>query len=60
MTSKTCTGILITLIVGLVVGCSTGSVTKEQGDALFKKAQAGSASAQDPHPLRLPPCQLFQ
>ena len=40
MTSKTCTGILITLIVGLVAGCSTGSVTKEEGDALSKQAQA--------------------
>ena len=39
MTSKTCTGILITLIVGLIAGCSTGSVPQAEGDALLKRAQ---------------------
>jgi lipid-binding SYLF domain-containing protein len=32
--------VVIGLIVGLAVGCSTGSITKEEGDALFKQAQA--------------------
>src|SRR5262245_57261721 len=40
MTSRTCTGILLTLIVGLVAGCSTGSVPQSEGDALMKRAQA--------------------
>jgi lipid-binding SYLF domain-containing protein len=40
MTSKTCTGILIALILGLVAGCSTGSVPPAEGDALVKRAQA--------------------
>ena len=39
MTSKMCTGILITLILGLVAGCSTGSVPQAEGDALVKRAQ---------------------
>ena len=40
MTSRMCTGILIALIVGLVAGCSTGSVPQAEGDALMKRAQA--------------------
>ena len=32
--------IVIALVVGLVIGCSTGSVTKEEGDALMKRSQA--------------------
>jgi len=28
------------LNMGLMVGCSTGSVTKDEGDALLKRAQA--------------------
>ena len=40
MTSRTCTGILIASIVGLVAGCSTGSVPQAEGDALMKRAQA--------------------
>src|SRR4029450_5407974 len=40
MTSKKRTIVVMTLIMGLMTGCSTGSVTKEEGDALFKKAQA--------------------
>jgi lipid-binding SYLF domain-containing protein len=32
--------VVIGLIVALAVGCSTGSITKEEGDALFKQAQA--------------------
>jgi len=40
MTSRTCTGILIALIVGLVASCSTGSVPQTEGDALMKRAQA--------------------
>ena len=32
--------IVIALVVGLVSGCSTGSVTKEEGDALVKRSQA--------------------
>jgi hypothetical protein len=28
------------LIIGLMAGCSTGSVTKDEGDALMKSAQA--------------------
>jgi lipid-binding SYLF domain-containing protein len=40
MRSKICTGILIALILGLVAGCSTGSVPQAEGDALMKSAQA--------------------
>ena len=32
--------VVMTLVVGLVIGCSTGSVTKEEGDALVKQSQA--------------------
>ena len=32
--------IVIALVVGLVIGCSTGSVTKEEGDALMNRSQA--------------------
>jgi lipid-binding SYLF domain-containing protein len=32
--------IVMVLIVGLMAGCSTGSVNKEEGDALMKSAQA--------------------
>ena len=31
---------MMALVMGLVAGCSTGSVTKAEGDALFKQAQA--------------------
>src|SRR5499427_5110305 len=40
MTSRMCAGMLIALIVGLVAGCSTGSVPQAEGDALMKSAQA--------------------
>src|SRR5215475_5841967 len=40
MSSKTCTGMLMTLILGLLAGCSTGSVPQAESDALMKKAQA--------------------
>src|SRR5437870_6964251 len=40
MASKKRAIVVMALAVGLVAGCSTGSVTKEEGDALFKKAQA--------------------
>jgi lipid-binding SYLF domain-containing protein len=32
--------VVISLIAGLVTGCSTGSVSKEDGDALMKRSQA--------------------
>ena len=32
--------VVIALVAGLVTGCSTGSVSKEEGDALMKRAQA--------------------
>jgi lipid-binding SYLF domain-containing protein len=32
--------IVMVLIVGLLTGCSTGSVSKDEGDALMKSAQA--------------------
>jgi lipid-binding SYLF domain-containing protein len=32
--------VVMALVVGLVIGCSTGSVPKEEGDALVKRAQA--------------------
>jgi hypothetical protein len=40
MKSKTPSVVVMLLAMGLMVGCSTGSVTKEEGDALSKKAQA--------------------
>src|SRR5437867_9573651 len=40
MASKKRVIVVMALAMGLVAGCSTGSVTKEEGDALFKKAQA--------------------
>ena len=39
MTSKKRTIVVMALIIGLMAGCSTGSVSKEEGDALFKQAQ---------------------
>jgi lipid-binding SYLF domain-containing protein len=38
MQSKTC-AIVMVLIMGLMAGCSTGSVTKDEGDALLKRSQ---------------------
>src|SRR5262245_59478330 len=32
--------VVIALVAGLVIGCSTGSVSKEEGDALMKRSQA--------------------
>ena len=32
--------VVLALVMGLVAGCSTGSVDKAEGDALVKKAQA--------------------
>src|SRR6266542_397828 len=40
MTSKKRTIVVMAVIMDLMAGCSTGSVTKGAGDALFKKAQA--------------------
>lgn len=40
MQSKTRAIVATVLIIGLVAGCSTGSVTKDEGDALLKSAQA--------------------
>ena len=40
MTSKKRTIVVMALIIGLMAGCSTGSVSKEEGDALFNNAQA--------------------
>ena len=40
MTSKKRAIVVMALAVGLMAGCSTGSVTKDEGDALFKMAQA--------------------
>jgi lipid-binding SYLF domain-containing protein len=40
MKSKTRFAVSIVFIAGLMVSCSTGSVTKEEGDALSKQAQA--------------------
>ena len=39
MQSKT-RAIVMVVIMGLMAGCSTGSVTKEEGDTLMKSAQA--------------------
>ena len=40
MMSKTRVIVVMALTIGLMGGCSTGSVTKEEGDTLFKSAQA--------------------
>jgi lipid-binding SYLF domain-containing protein len=40
MTSKKHAMVVTALIVGLLAGCGTGSVSKEQRDTLFKQAQA--------------------
>ena len=40
MLSKTRAIVVMTLAIGLMGGCSTGSITKEEGDTLFKQAQA--------------------
>jgi lipid-binding SYLF domain-containing protein len=40
MISKKRAIVVMALAVGLMAGCSTGSVTKEEGDALSKQAQA--------------------
>jgi hypothetical protein len=39
MQSKT-RAIVMVVIMGLMVGCTTGSVTKDEGDALLKSSQA--------------------
>ena len=40
MTSKQRALVVMALVMGLTAGCSTGSVTKEERDTLFKQAQA--------------------
>src|SRR5262247_1045942 len=40
MQSKTRAIVVMILIMGFIAGCSTGSVTKDEGDALMKSAQA--------------------
>ena len=40
MQSKTRAIVVMVLIMGLMAGCSTGSVTKEEGDVLLKRSQA--------------------
>ena len=40
MTSKKRGLVVMALVMGLTAGCSTGSVTKEEGDTLSKQAQA--------------------
>jgi hypothetical protein len=40
MQLKTRAIVMIVLTMGLMAGCSTGSVTKEGGDALLKSSQA--------------------
>jgi lipid-binding SYLF domain-containing protein len=40
MTSKKHAIVVMALVAGLVTGCSTGSIPKEDGDALTKRAQA--------------------
>jgi lipid-binding SYLF domain-containing protein len=40
MTSKKRAMVVMVLVMGLMAGCSTGSVTKDEGDALLKRAQA--------------------
>jgi lipid-binding SYLF domain-containing protein len=39
MQSKTRAIVVMVLIMGLMAGCSTGSVTKDEGDALLKRSQ---------------------
>ncbi|HEY7317457.1 MAG TPA: YSC84-related protein [Candidatus Binatia bacterium] len=39
MQSKARAVVLMVLVFGLMAGCSTGSVTKDEGDALLKSAQ---------------------
>jgi len=39
MLGKTRAVVVMALSVGLMGGCSTGSITKEEGDTLFKQAQ---------------------
>ena len=39
MQSKTRTIVVMGLIMGLMAGCSTGPVTKGEGDALLKRSQ---------------------
>src|SRR5262245_55903073 len=38
--SKTRAIVVTVLIIGLMTGCSTGSVTKDEGDTLMKSAHA--------------------
>jgi hypothetical protein len=40
MTSKKHAIVVMPLVAGLVTGCSTWSIPKEEGDALMKRAQA--------------------
>jgi lipid-binding SYLF domain-containing protein len=40
MTSKKHAIVVLGLVIGLMGGCSTGSVTKDEGDALLKRSQA--------------------
>jgi hypothetical protein len=40
MQSKTRAIVVMVLIIGLMAGCSTGSVTKDEGDALLNRSQA--------------------
>ena len=40
MTAKKHAIVVMALVAGLVTGCSTGSIPKEEGDALMKRAQA--------------------
>ena len=40
MRSKTHAIVVTVLIIGLMASCSTGSVSKDEGDALLKSAQA--------------------
>src|SRR4029434_6884951 len=40
MQSKSRAMVVTVLIIGLMGGCSTGSVTKDEGDALLKSSQA--------------------
>jgi lipid-binding SYLF domain-containing protein len=40
MTSKKRAMVVMVLVMGLMAGCSTGSLTKDQGDALLNRAEA--------------------
>jgi lipid-binding SYLF domain-containing protein len=40
MISNTLVIVVVTLSMGLITGCSTGSISNEERDALFKRAQA--------------------